>query len=227
MRGFLRDLGFVLIVAGIVFLADAGATVVWQDPFSALLARLNQDDLNGGLNRLQAGLLTPVQDRALRSERTDARRVSFLARAQRRSVREGRAMGRIIIPRIDARFTVVEGTNTADLRKGPGHYPSTSVPGLPGTVAIAGHRTTYLAPFREVDKLKPNDPIVVEMPYARFTYRVQMTRIVSPENVGVVRSVGYPRLVLTACHPLYSAAKRIVIFARLQRIEPRGLALRS
>jgi sortase A len=227
MRGFLRDLGFVLVVAGCVFLLDAGLTVVWQDPFSALLARLNQDDLNGGLNRLQAGLLTPVQDRALRSERTAERRIRFLARAQHRGVRDGQAIGRIRIPRIDAGYAVVEGTNTADLRKGPGHYPSTTVPGLPGTVAIAGHRTTYLAPFRDVNKLKAGDPVVVDMPYARFTYAVQQVKIVSPDDVGVTRSVGYDRLVLTACHPLYSAAQRIVVFARLKRTEPKGLALRS
>jgi sortase A len=227
MRGFLRDLGFVLVVAGCVFLLDAGLTVVWQDPFSALLARLNQDDLDGGLNRLQAGLLTPVQDKALRSEATAERRIRFLARVQHRGVRDGQAIGRIRIPRIDAGFAVVEGTNTADLRKGPGHYPSTTVPGLPGTVAIAGHRTTYLAPFREVNKLKAGDPVVLDMPYARFTYSVQQVKIVSPEDVGVTRSVGYDRLVLTACHPLYSAAQRIVVFARLKRTEPEGLALRS
>ncbi len=227
MRGFLRDLGFVFVVAGCVFLLDAGLTVVWQDPFSALLARLNQDDLNGGLNKLQAGLLTPVQDKALRSEGSAERRVRFLARAQHRGVRDGQAIGRIRIPRIDAKYAVVEGTNTADLRKGPGHYPSTTVPGLPGTVAIAGHRTTYLAPFRDVNKLKRGDPVVLDMPYARFTYAVQQVKIVSPDDVGVTRSVGYDRLVLTACHPLYSAAQRIVIFARLRRTEPKGLALRS
>jgi sortase A len=227
MRGFLRDLGFVLVVAGCVFLLDAGLTVVWQDPFSALLARLNQDDLNGGLNKLQSGLLTPVQDKALRSEGTAERRIRFLARAQHRGVRDGQAIGRIRIPRIDAKYAVVEGTNTADLRKGPGHYPSTTVPGLPGTVAIAGHRTTYLAPFRDVNELKAGDPVVVDMPYARFTYAVQQVKIVSPDDIGVTRSVGYDRLVLTACHPLYSAAQRIVVFARLMRTEPKGLALRS
>lgn len=227
MRGFLRDFGFVLVVAGCVFLLDAGLTVVWQDPFSALLARLNQNDLDGGLNRLQAGLLTPVQDKALRSEGSAERRIRFLARAQHRGVRDGQAIGRIKIPRIDAGYAVVEGTSTTDLRKGPGHYPSTAVPGLPGTVAIAGHRTTYLAPFRDVNKLKKGDPVVLDMPYARFTYAVQQIKIVSPEDVGVTRSVGYDRLVLTACHPLYSAAQRIVIFARLRRTEPKGLALRS
>jgi sortase A len=227
MRGFLRDLGFVLVVAGCVFLLDAGLTVVWQDPFSALLARLNQDDLNGGLNRLKGGLLTPAQDRALRSEATATRRIRFLARAQHRGVREGQAIGRIRIPRIDARYAVVEGTSTTDLRKGPGHYPSTTVPGLPGTVAIAGHRTTYLAPFHDVNELRRGDQIVLDMAYARFTYSVQQTKIVSPDDVGVTRSVGYDRLVLTACHPLYSAAQRIVVFARLSRTEPEGLALRA
>ena len=88
-----------------------------------------------------------------------------------------------------------------------------------GTFAVAGHRTTYLAPFRDVDQLEAGDPIVVTMPYATFTYRVDETRIVSPDEVSVKKSVGRERLVLTACHPLYSAAQRIVVFADLDRFE--------
>lgn len=119
--------------------------------------------------------------------------------------------------RSSAPYVVVEGTDRATLRKGPGHYPDTPVPGQGGTVAIAGHRTTYLAPFRPLDKLRPGDAIVVRMPYGRFTYRVERTRIVPPTATWVTHRVAYDRLVLTACHPLYSAAQRIVVFARLER----------
>jgi sortase A len=81
-------------------------------------------------------------------------------------------------------------------------------------VGIAGHRTTYLAPFRHIDSMKRGDRIVLEMPYATIVYRVQKTEIVDPTDVGVVKYVGYERLVLSACHPLYSAAQRFIVFAR-------------
>ena len=76
---------------------------------------------------------------------------------------------------------VVQGTEAGDLRKGPGHYPSTAFPGEGSTVAIAGHRTTYGAPFRHVDELERGDRIIMRMPYGRLTYRVERTRIVDPD----------------------------------------------
>jgi sortase A len=88
------------------------------------------------------------------------------------------------------------------------------LPGAPGTVGIAGHRTTYGAPFRHVDALRPGDRITVQMPYATITYRVQHLQVVLPTATWVVDRKPYSRLVLTACHPLYSAARRIVVFAR-------------
>jgi len=118
----------------------------------------------------------------------------------------------------------VEGTAAPDLRRGPGHYPATPLPGQRGTVAIAGHRTTYGAPFHDVDQLRRGDRIELDMPYGRFTYRVERLRIVKPTAVEVTDAVGYDRLVLSACHPLYSAAQRIIVFARLERAEARGAA---
>ena len=159
--------------------------------------------------------------------KTSNERVAFLARRLRAHSKTGDALGRIKIKRIHANFVVVNGTDTGSLKKGPGHYPSTALPGLHGTVAIAGHRTTYLAPFRNINKLKPGDPIVIEMPYARFTYSVETTRIVPPTALWVIKRRKFDRLVLTACHPLYSAAKRIVVFSRLVKIQPRGAALRT
>jgi sortase A len=114
----------------------------------------------------------------------------------------------------------VQGTDDLSLQKGPGHYPATAFPGLGATVAIAGHRTTYLAPFRHIDALRLGDRIVLEMPYARLVYVVQMHRIVLPTALWITRNVGYERLVLSACNPLYSAAQRIVVFARLRSLAP-------
>ena len=91
-------------------------------------------------------------------------------------------------------------------------------------MAIAGHRTTYGAPFHDIDKLRPGDRIELAMPYGRFSYRVERTRIVPPTATWVTDGVGYDRLILSACHPLYSAAQRIVVFAKLERSEARGPA---
>jgi sortase A len=224
MRRALRASSTVLIVAGALMVIDAGVTFAWQEPVSALMARIAQDRLAGELERIEETQPTPVQRRALRSLRTDRRQIAFLAREARQAAEEGEAIGRIEIPSIGARYVVVEGTGGATLRRGPGHYPDTTFPGLGGSVAIAGHRTTYGAPFRNVDDLEAGDEIVLEMPYGRFTYAVQRTRIVPPTALWVTDDVGYERLVLSACHPLYSAAERIVVFARLRDVAPRGAA---
>ena len=132
-------------------------------------------------------------------------------------------MGRIRIPRIGISFVVVNGTSTSALESGPGIYPETVFPGLGGTTAIAGHRTTYLAPFRHIDELRPGNRIMLDMPYARFTYTVMGSAVVLPTDVhAAVDRVGYSRLVLSACTPLFSAAKRLLVFARLQSAEIAG-----
>jgi sortase A len=224
MRRALRAISTVLIVAGVLMIADAGITLAWQEPVSALLARIEQNKLSGQLDRIEQKGPTPVQRRVLAALESQRRRIEFLAREARRTAQTGDPIGRIAIPAIGADFVIVQGTDTASLRKGPGHYPSTTFPGLSGTVAIAGHRTTYLAPFRRVDDLERGDRIVLTMPYGRFSYRVQRTQIVDPDALWVTRDVGYQRLVLSACHPLYSAAQRIIVFARLERVVARGAA---
>jgi len=225
MTRALRTISTVLIVAGVLMIADAGITLAWQEPVSALLARIEQNKLSGELKRIEQRGPTRVQRRVLAALETQRRRIEFLAREARRSAHDGDPIGRIAIPAIGADFVVVQGTDTASLRKGPGHYPATTFPGLPGTVAIAGHRTTYLAPFRQIDDLQRGDRIVLTMPYGRFTYRVQRGQVVDPNALWVTRDAGYQRLVLSACHPLYSAAQRIVVFARLEQVVARGAAV--
>lgn len=224
MRRVLRALSTVLIVAGLLLIADAAVTLAWQEPVSAVMARIQQDKLSDKLDQIEQQAPTPLQRRALARLGTDRRKVAFLARVARRNAQEGEPFGRLRIPQIGADDVVVNGTASDDLRKGPGHYPDTTFPGLGGTVAIAGHRTTYGAPFRKVDELSAGDEIVLEMPYARFTYAVQRTQIVEPTATWVTRDVGYERLVLSACHPLYSAAQRIIVFAKLRSVHGRGAA---
>lgn len=223
IRRMLRTLSTILIVAGMLLILDAGMTVVWQEPLSALYARFNQQALAGELGHLEN--LTELQLRALEQLRTERRRIAFLARALRREAKTGDPIARIRAPRMGVDFVVVEGTSGATLRKGPGHYPDTAMPGLSGTVAVAGHRTTYQAPFRKLNQMRKGDPIVLQTPYGRFTYRTEARRIVAPTAYDyVTRRVGHDRLALTACHPLYSAAQRIVVFARLVSVQPLGRA---
>jgi len=224
VRSTLRLLSTLLIVSGSLLLADAGATLVWEEPVSSLYAQFQQGDLQGQLDRLERVKPTPVEEKALKKLPDPKRRLAFAARSLDRRTDEGDAVGKLLIDRIGLSSVVVEGTDAGDLRKGPGHYPGTPLPGQRGTVAIAGHRTTYGAPFRNIDKLRTGDDIVLAMPYGRFTYRVERTRIVPPTAVWVTQRVSYDRLILSACHPLYSAAKRIVVFARLIRSDPRGAA---
>ncbi len=225
MRALLRGVSTVLIVGGCVLMIDAALTLAWQEPVSALYARITQDRLAGDLRDLERAAPSDLERRVLQRLPTDRRRITFLARSLKRRAKAGSAVGRIRIPSIDASFVLVAGTDAAALRKGPGIFPETPFPGAPGTTAIAGHRTTYLAPFRRIDRLRRGNYIVVRMPYAQISYRVERRRIVLPGALWVIRRVRHDRLVLTACHPLYSAAKRIVVFARLVSIVPRGAAL--
>jgi len=225
MRRPLRALSTVLIIAGVLMLTDAGLTVAWQEPISGIYAHFVQSRLGEDLHRLELARPSAVELGALQRIAGERRRMAFLARRLRLTARPGDAVGRIRIPKIGANFVVVNGTDTDTLRKGPGVYNQVPFPGAPGTTAIAGHRTTYLAPFRRIDKLGRGDRISVEMPYGRFTYEVTERRIVAPTEVSVIRRVAFDRLVLSACHPLYSAAKRIVVFARLVDAQARGAAV--
>jgi sortase A len=222
MRSALRHFANVLIVAGVLLLADAGLTVAWQEPMSAYLAHRQQGRLSKRLVELDRAAPTALEGKALAAIHGQSRRIAFLARSLRRRVPEGGALGRIVIPKIGASFVVVDGTGTADLRKGPGLYEQTPLPGVHGTVAIAGHRTTYLAPFRHVDRLDAGDTIRIELPYGVFTYSVEKRLVVKPDALWVTHRVGHDRLVLSACHPLYSASKRIIVFARLVSTRARG-----
>jgi sortase A len=130
----------------------------------------------------------------------------------------GEAAGRIVIPTIGVDYVFVEGVSVADLRKGPGHYPETPMPGQAGNAAIAGHRTTYGAPFGDLDKLVPGDEVHLTTVQGEFTYVVRETQIVRPSQVEVLDPDhwAFPNaLTLTACHPKYSARQRIVVGAEL------------
>ena len=195
IRVVLRFVASVMMVSGILLISDAVVTLAWQEPVSAYFSERQQV-------KLEKALIDPP------------------ARVVRKQPLRGDAIGKIVIPSIGVSEYVVEGTDADNLRKGPGHYPDTPLPGQKGTWAIAGHRTTSGAPFRKLNELDRNDRIILEMPYGTFVYRVDKTQVVDDSALWVTRPVGHPQLVLTACHPLYSAAQRIVAFARLIERRP-------
>lgn len=219
-----RALAWLLVVAGVLALADAGVTLLWQEPLSALYASIQQSRLSGELRRVERAPPSAPQQRELAALHVESARIAYLAAQLQRHSRYGGAVGRIRIPRLGVSFVVVKGTGEGELQKGPGLYSETPFPGIEGTTAIAGHRTTYLAPFRHIDTLHRDDRILLRMPYGIFAYEVTRSRVVLPTDVGVIRPVGYPQLVLSACTPPFSASHRLIVFARLRSVTPLGAA---
>ncbi len=188
-------------------------TLVWGEPFSAITTSRAQ-----GALRVELAEKKTVSAPADRAESPD--RAGSPADLRRRAaafgarLREGDAVGTIVVPRLGLRMVVVEGTSASQLARGPGRYRMTSLPGLGGTVAIAGHRTTHLQPFRHLDALRSGDSIYLEMPYGTFRYVVYADAIVDDHDWSILRPRPFEKLVLSACHPLYSASQRIVVYAR-------------
>ena len=218
MSRLARIFSTVLITAGLVVMVDVGLTVAYKEPVSSLYGELKQAEAADQLTDLESQYPTAADLAAIRGVRGLDRKAEVLAQRFADQTAEGEAIGRILAPDMGTDAVFLEGTKTATLQKGPGHYPDTAFPGEGGTIGIAGHRTTYLAPFRNIDDMRSGDLVTLEMPYGTFTYRVQKTEIVDDSAVEIVRDVGYERLVLTACHPLYSAAQRYVAFARLSDV---------
>ena len=214
----------MLILSGLLLVLDAGVTLAWQEPVTAAIGLVMRSQVDQRYLSYHSAPLTTTDVHALDGIRSQNERIAYLARRERSQVGNGDAIGPVEIPRIGNAYTVVQGTDEVDLEEGPGHYPSTAFPGMGQTVAIAGHRTTYLAPFRFLNDLRPGDRIIVTMPYGRFTYAVQYLKIVQPTDIAVIDDVGYERLVLSACNPLYSAAQRLIVFARLRSVVPLGPA---
>jgi sortase A len=201
-----RALAWCGLAVGVGAIAWIAVTLVWGDPFTSLYTAHEQRLLRRQLQ-------------AIENSRGPAS-LELAARRFRSHLRDGQPIGRIVIPRIGLRMVVVQGTNAGDLEKGPGHYAITSLPALGGTVAIAGHRTTWLHPFRHIDDLRAGDSVYVQMPYGTFRYVVTGHRVVAADDWSILRRRPWEKLVLSACHPLYSAAQRWVVFARLQSSVP-------
>ena len=221
MRRAARVLGTLFLAAGLLGLAWTVTVWRWQDPVTALYTRYEQAKLNGSLQH-QISAYRAAHRRSESTVLRERRLVATAAAVERRRAKVGQAIGRIIVPRMGLNMVVVNGTDEGTLKKGPGHYLGSALPGQGQLVYIAGHRTTYLAPFAKIDQLHKGDRVTVVMPYATFVYRVSGYRIVPADDLSVLRSHGHEVLELQACHPRFFATHRFIAFALPVEVIPRG-----
>jgi len=202
-RSLLWVAGVLLLAAGLAL----AALLAWDLWGTGLATQRAQAELR---RQLDAEVAHPAPSTGGGS----APQVTFVPTPAR-----GQPIAEIRIPRIDLDMVVVEGTSSAELATGPGHYVGTAYPWEGrGRVGIAGHRTTYLHPFWALDRLRRGDRISLKTPYGTFVYAVTGSRTVLPQDVWVLKDTGEPSLVLTTCTPRFSASHRLVVFAR--RVDP-------
>jgi len=214
-----RIFGSLLIVAGVLTLTWVVLVWRWQDPFTALYTHFEQAQLSNAYEK---------QAKAFRPRPTHGdlasvqRQIASEARTYRRTLQTGAPVGRLRIGRIGLNMVVVQGTDHETLKKGPGHYVGTGLPGEGHLIYVAGHRTTYLAPFATINNIRAGDYINFEVPYGRFTYRVTRHYVVADNAVAVLKDTGTEILRLQACHPRFFATHRYLVDAKLVNVAPRG-----
>jgi sortase A len=189
--------------------------LLWQEPLSHAYASWQQSRLDAELDEVEASLRRAPLTKVATLREPARPSLTDQAKTLARNTHTEDPLGLLGIPALDVEQVLVEGVNSGSLARGPGHYQDTSLPGQPGTVGVAGHRTTYSAPFRDIDQLADGDAILLKMPYGRFVYRVTGSAVVPPDQVSVLGQVDHARIVLTSCHPVFSDSERIAVFARL------------
>jgi sortase A len=198
-----------------LLLVLVGVMLILYPPFTCLYARYEQTRLWN----LLVGSDQPAQGTPLVTEHEDNPEPEAIGTSSLESSRAGEFKEAIIeIPEINLSAVVVRGTSTAALRKGPGWYEESALPGL-GNTAIAGHRTMYGAWFQELERLHPDDQIILLYGGQKYVYRVERVFSVARDDWSVIEPCGYPVLTLTTCHPLGSARQRLVVRAKLVSFE--------
>jgi sortase A len=219
MRRASRLLGSLMIVAGLLTLGWAVLVWQWQDPFTAVYTKWEQNRLASQLDRRMHEFSTPRETSSLAALRVE---VAKDAATYRRQLKPGDAIGRLTIGALGLKIILVQGTDHETLKKGPGHYIPSGLPGQGKLVYIAGHRTTYLAPFSHIDQLKAGEYITIDLPYASFKYVVTKHRVVAATDVSVLKSPGHEVLILQACHPRFFATHRYLVYAKPVAVTPHG-----
>jgi sortase A len=207
-----RWLGTGMVILGVGVLAWSVVVWRWEDPFTSVYTAYEQHRLDSQLATVMSR--HPVsRPPTTESPPAVAARIRSEARAFRRQVKPGEAIGRILVPRLGLDMVLVEGTDEASLKKGPGRDARTFMPGEGKLVYVAGHRTTYAAPFAAIDTMRQGDKITVVMPYGTFVYKVNRYRIVAADDLSVLRSDAGEEIALQACHPRFFATQRYIVWA--------------
>ena len=217
----MRKTGTRLVAAGIAVLVWVLVVWRWQDPFTALYTTWKQHQLSQSYDRRAQAYRLP-DPKSAASPGVTAGQIRAQARRYRLASKRGQAVGRLRVPRLGLNMIVIDGTDHDSLMKGPGLDRRTYMPGEGQLVYIAGHRTTYLAPFAHIERMKAGDPVSLELPYGTFRYRVFMHQIVGANDLAVLKSHGREIVELQACHPRFFASHRYIVYARLMQIDPRG-----
>jgi sortase A len=214
-----RIFGSLLIVAGVLTLAWVVLVWRWEDPFTAVYTHFQQARLASTYDKRAAAFRPQLMRGDLASVE---RQIAGEARAYRKTLRAGEPVGRLRIGRIGLNMVVVQGTDHDSLKKGPGHFEGSGLPGEGHLIYVAGHRTTYLAPFAAINNIRVGDYIRFELPYGTFTYRVNRHYVVADNAVDVLKDHGVEILRLQACHPRFFATHRYLVDAKLVGVAPRG-----
>ncbi len=219
MRRGVRLFGTLLTIAGVLTLLWALVVWQWQDPFTALYTTWKQHQLASQYDKRTSSFKPAISGDTEAAEKASIARE---AKSYRLSSTRGEVIGRLRVPRMGVNMLLVNGTDHETLKKGPGRDLRTFMPGENRLVYIAGHRTTYLAPFSHIDRLRSGDRVTIEVPYATFIYSVTGHRIVRATDLSVLRSPQHELVELQACHPRFFASHRYIAYAKLLRVEPRG-----
>ena len=215
-----RLVGNLLLAIGAGVLIWTFVVWKWNDPFTSLYTRWEQHKLvaSHALIVEKYRPSKPIPVLATRQERAVA--IAAEARRMRTGAAVGAPIGRIIVPRLHLNILMVNGTDSNSLKRGPGRDARTYMPGQGKLVYIAGHRTTYLAPFSAIDAMRPGDRITLSMPYGTFVYSVTGHSIVDAHDLSVLKSRGHEVVALQACHPRFFSSHRYIVWAKPVLVKP-------
>jgi sortase A len=209
-----------MVAAGVFLLVWAFTVWRWEDPFTSLYTTWEQRKLDSELaTRIEDGPRSTSPPGESPQEALE--RVRAEARRFRDTTADGEAIGRLRVPQMGVNMVVVDGTDSHALKRGPGRDGRTFMPGEGKLVYIAGHRTTYGAPFARIDELERGDRVTLEMPYGTFVYVVSRSRIVDDQDLSVLATGRTDEVALQACHPRFFASQRYIVWAKPLRTAAR------
>jgi sortase A len=220
VRRPIRVFGTVLLAAGVLTLAWVVVVWRWEDPFTAIQTYFSQKHLRAAYVKRSETFERTLHVRPARDPAVAWHEATVAARRYRTTLTKGGPVGRLRIGRLGLDIYVVQGTDHESLKKGPGHYIQSGLPGQGRLIYIAGHRTTYLAPFAHIDDIRNGDYMTLEVPYGTFEYRAVRHYVVPSDDIAVLRNSGHEILRLQACHPRFFATHRYIVDADLVAFTP-------